>query len=346
MVQFFMRILDYNHEEIQGHEREQELRELVALVKETCLKSCPEEWREVVNKTYEDLNIIIFDIQSGRKYNRILNGEKTEETCNAGALYGIDEYVEDESGFTYKHMIAIHPKASKHQIVHELFHAFSTKHIRDGEVDKSKVGAKHTTYDYKNDKDIESYGQILNEGMTEAITQQLLSGHIQDTSGYGDEVLMAHLLQGQGIENNAFVYDVYFGDGKAFGQKFDQTISDKNVNFAIYKNVQFDLENQEHLPLFKSAIECTLKRVKTAEGLKQQTDYLQDCFNKYNGGFYPFRTDEHEKHITGLLEYVTQISNERMSESEAQLGEQGCQNEKKVQGGCPPNCPNQCCNRV
>lgn len=127
------------------------------------------------------------------------------------------------------------PHASCHVITHEVLHAFSSDSgITDSGNGFIKVGARYCEEDKEGNITV-NIGNDLNESITDALASRTL-GRVGPgiDAGYASQVIIADLLIGETVGNNAFIQGVYLGEGNRFAEDFDKTIKTSKVKFSQY----------------------------------------------------------------------------------------------------------------
>lgn len=206
-----MIFLNANREPIKNFDREAEINEMVELVYNTVMRICPEEFRQTVEENKRSLAFLVFDKK--RKFTRVINGEQSVEKCDAGACAILDNIVQNDEQLSCTMTIVLHPNATRHQIIHELFHTFSSQLQRVGNLDISKVGARISKENRLNHME-ETFGEELNEGITEALTNFVEGQRTDRSAYYPHDTQVAAGLIGENIENNEFLKKVYFGEAE------------------------------------------------------------------------------------------------------------------------------------
>lgn len=303
-------ILDHNHKPIENYERKDELKKLVDSVRDFVLGICPEEWKPIVQKNYEKFDFIIAEKGTG-SYNLVRNGNQVQKNLDgAGAYCFMDNY--DSEKNTCNFSSVIDHKATVRQIVHELMHGLSADMFKTETEKVVKFGSTRQTITKGKEGVVATGSESLNEGITEVLTEWYMGGAkgaLTGTSGYGPEVILAHLFTGSEIKNNAFIQDVYFGDGKKFAEKFNAKVSDPNTTFDSYLNKNsFNFNNLKNLPLFQSAIECTLKRAKTPEQVKAEISFMQNILNQADN----FLGVADENIVETLTKFINEVSQKHL----------------------------------
>ena len=259
--------------------------EILKSAKNFAQKIAPDNRKDNIEKIYTDLTVVLCD---GNRAFKALQDGKLKETKFSAAAVKFWENI-DTKEYTTTQGIAIFPTASSHVITHESLHAFSSD---AGKTENGggyiKVGSRYAEFD-KNGNIVARTNEDLNEAITDALASRA-HGRIGPgtNAGYVSQVIMADLLIGEKIEDNAFIQDVYFGKSEKFAEDFDKTIKTSKVKFADYlqgfKVLGSEEDNQKSDEMLKGVVEYNLRKAQTTEEIDEVHAFQQKVINFYKDG--------------------------------------------------------------
>ncbi|MBQ8465796.1 MAG: hypothetical protein IJ545_07295 [Alphaproteobacteria bacterium] len=298
-----------------------QITEIIKSAKYFAQKIAPDNWKENVEKIYNELTVVLCD--GNRTFKALQDGKLKDIKFSAAAVKFWENI--DTNEYTTSQGIAILPKASPHVITHESLHAFSSD---AGKTDDGggyiKVGSKYAEFD-REGSIVKRTNDDLNETITDALTSRAL-GRIGPNAGasYASQVIMADLLMGEKLEDNAFIQDVYFGKSEKFAEDFDKTIKASKVKFADYlqgfKILGSEEDNKKSDKLLKGAVEYNLRKAKTAEEIDHIYAFQQKIINFYKDGGITtnFMEDEDISRMENLLKFADKMQKQCKSNLVAQ----------------------------
>lgn len=292
--------------------------EILKSAKNFAQKIAPDNWKEKIEKIYTDLTVVLCD---GNRTFKALQDGKLKETEFSAAAVRFWENI-DTKEYTTTQGIAIFPTASSHVITHEALHAFSSD---AGKTENGggyiKVGSKYAEFD-KNGNIVARTNDDLNETITDALASRA-HGRIGPgtNAGYVSQVIMADLLIGEKIEDNAFIQDVYFGKSEKFAEDFDKTIKASKVKFADYlqgfKVLGSEEDNQKSDEMLKGAVEYNLRKAQTTEEIDEVHAFQQKVINFYKDG--GITTNFMEKEDIDRMENLLKFADEMQKQCKSNL---------------------------
>ena len=300
--------------------------EVVAILqaaKEFAQKISPDGWKEKVDEIYRELTVVLCD--NSRTCKRMADGMLSDIRVPSGtAAY---KFFASSDSRTYKTTqgIAIRPQASAHVITHEVLHAFSSDSgITEDSGGYVKTGARYAEFD-KDGNVIAETNNSLNEAITDALASRAYGRLGPGTgSSYASQVIMADLLMGENIENNAFIQDVYFGKSQKFAEDFAKTLKTSKVKFADYLQgfnvIGSEEDTQKSDELLKGAVEYNLRKAQTPEEIDKVYAFQQKVINIYKDGGLEtnFMDDEDIARMESLLQFADKIQKQCKSNLTAQ----------------------------
>ena len=295
--------------------------EILKSAKNFAQKIAPDNWKEKIEKIYTDLTVVLCD--ANRTYKYLLDGELKETKFSASAAAVKFWENGDTKEYTTTQGIAILPTASSHVITHEALHAFSSD---SGKTENGgryiKVGSKYAEID-KNDNIVAETNDDLNEAITDSLASRAYGRIAPGTHlGYGPQVIMADLLIGEKIEDNAFIQDVYFGKSEKFAEDFDKTIKTSKVKFADYlqgfKVFGSEEDVQKSDEMLKGVVEYNLRKAQTTEEIDEVHAFQQKVINFYKDGGISFIETEDIDRMENLLKFADKMQKQCKSNLVAQ----------------------------
>lgn len=262
---------------IENHNNADEIKGIVEEVKTFVLCCCPDEWKETVMKNHDNLKIIF--ASDDRKYNVLINGEKTEKQINQGhgALATPDNLIENKNEISCTFSIVLQTPYNMHQLRHELFHIYSSTISHENGVATYKNGCSIKKWNLDNNNGLlVNYGGMLNEGITEALTSEM-EGGLVSKSGYDSETMLANLLVGEKRQNSETIKKCYFGTPESmqeFAKNFNSKIpGDKTTFENILKQNALTIQQfgNEYFAMFESAVAFNCEETKFQKDLIDTT---------------------------------------------------------------------------
>ena len=300
---------DSNHLPI---ENKQDTERLLNSVKEFAQRLAPAEWQEKIDNIYQNLTVVTFDIDT-KTHKQKVDGELLEAKMFNAAAHKFRDNIDMEE-YTCTQGIAIHPDgSSQHVIVHEALHAFSDEIGRNDDGCFIKCGAHFRQKDKSGAKLIVDRGSDLTESITDALASRFRE-KLGPNGGasYADNVIVADLLMGKNIENNLFLQNVHWGDGKEFTTDFNNTINSANVKFEDYYDNFRVVSSDNASELLKGAIEYGLRKTETSANLEDVYSFQKEVLNLYKDGgvVTNFMDDENIEMIEDVAEFADKIKQE------------------------------------
>ena len=295
--------------------------EILKSAKNFARKVAPDNWQENIEKIYTDLTVVLCD--GNRTFKAFQDGKLIDTKFSAAAVKFWENI--DTKEYTTTQGIAIFPTASSHVITHEVLHAFSSD---AGKTENGggyiKVGSKYAEFD-KDGNIVSRTNEDLNETITDALASRAYGRIGPGTNaGYASQVIIADLLIGENIEDNAFIQDVYFGKSEKFAEDFDKTVKASKVKFADYlqgfKVLGSEEDNLKSDELLKGAIEYNLRKATTAEEIDNVYTFQQKIINFYKDGGITtnFMEDEDIARMKNLLKFADKMQKQCKSNLVAQ----------------------------
>lgn len=272
-------------------------------------KIAPDKWQEKIDEIDNNLTIVL--VNNSLNCKALRNGE----LCNCKVPSGAAAYKffasSDSKLFKTTQGVAVRHHASYHVITHEVLHAFSSDSgITDSGNGFIKVGARYCEEDKEGNITV-NIGNDLNESITDALASRTL-GRVGPgiDAGYASQVIIADLLIGETVENNAFIQGVYLGEGNRFAEDFDKTIKTSKVKFSQYmqnfKVIGSEEDTRKSDELLRGAVEYNLRKAKTFEEIDSVYGFQQKVINIYkNGGLYTnFMENDDINRMNNLLKFA------------------------------------------
>ncbi len=213
--------------------------------------------KEKLTQIYKDTTCYIVD--RSNLIPRVLNGENKPFIIPARAVSFIRESTPDETESQLIHLkngIALFYKEyMMGAFCHEMNHSFSkATEYRDVEGEVMKGGLNLSVI--KNDKFVYLTGNLMDEGVTDAIAAYYYTSHadfIKEVFGncpnyncaYNSLRLPCEILLGKDLSNKMLL-NAYFGDKeamKAFEKDFDEVMKDEGIHFADILKTSFEYKD-------------------------------------------------------------------------------------------------------
>ncbi len=291
--------------------------------KDFARKISPDDWKDKVDEIYKDLTVVLCD--NNRSCKRLENGKLCDVKVPAGAAAYKFFASSDSRSYKTTQGIAICSQASNHIITHEVLHAFSSN---SGKTENGggyiKIGSRYTEFDGRGNI-VTTTSADLNEAITDALASRA-NGRVGPgaNAGYASQVIVADLLMGEKVENNAFIQDVYFGKSKKFAEDFDKTLKTSKVKFSDYlqsfRILGSEEDTQKSDELLKGAVEYNLRKAATSEEIDKVYAFQQKVIHIYkDGGLYTnFMEAEDIARMESLLKFADKMQKQCKSNLVAQ----------------------------
>ena len=234
----------------------------------------PKDSHKKIEKSYEELDVVMISSITGC-YPKVADGEIKKIKTNAGGLAFFNNVNNAEGTATTA--IAIRKNSSTHVIAHEMLHVLSSEITEKG----TKRGTHIREYNNKDEQVLDT-GLNLNESITDALASRFNGKFGSGTgAGYGTDVIVADLLMGENLENNKFLQNVYWEDGKNFTEDFNNTVTLSNIKFEDFYNPFKIMYTDNTSDLLMGAVEYKLKKAKTVDELNNVAKFQKETINLY-----------------------------------------------------------------